>query len=341
MSEPKPFSPPARLPMPPEMSDINLWKILTEIIFPSARDPAAILLALRYCEKRGLDILKRPVNVIPVWSAALGRNIETIWPSITETEITASRSRQWAGLDAPLFGPLETKTFVGKSHATITFPQWCDRTVYRMIAGERRAFTERVHWVECYGRAGGSDAPNYMWAKRPHDQLSKVAKAAALRAAFPEESEGPSDAEMEGAIIPDPEPRPAASAAKQLVETIVPKQAGEQSEATPFAIPVNTDHDWRPFGAALIEHIRAARDEATVDEWLRRNEVNLLAMAARAARLHKTLMRSIESVQLAFADRASEAKQAPHAEVKEPGPTPPDGATELPTDVDPETGEIR
>jgi phage recombination protein Bet len=332
--------PAARIPMPQEIQDLTMWKILTSVIFPAAKDPATIMLALRYCERRGLDVLKKPVNIVPVWNKALGRSVETIWPSITETEITASRSKLWAGLDAPTFGPVDTKTFIGKTQISVSFPQWCERTVYRMVAGERRAFTERVHWLESYGREGGTDVPNYMWAKRPHDQLAKVAKAAALRAAFPEESEGPSDAEMEGAIIPGEDitpppkqPIPVKSpdrddaAINHAIDIINGRKDGDENIGTPtepYSIPVLNDSDWRPFGEKLIAEVRGATDSAVIAQWLNMNAANLATMAGRAAKLHATLMRSIGAHQQMLAT---------------PAPTPPEGADELPSSVDPERGE--
>lgn len=44
--------------------DLNTWKVLTESIFPSAKTADGILLAVRYCQARGLDVLKRPVHVL-------------------------------------------------------------------------------------------------------------------------------------------------------------------------------------------------------------------------------------------------------------------------------------
>lgn len=74
--------------------DLNTWQVLCDSIFPSAKTPEGILLAVRYCQARGLDVLKRPVHVVPMWSKALGREVETIWPGINEVQITAARTGQ-------------------------------------------------------------------------------------------------------------------------------------------------------------------------------------------------------------------------------------------------------
>jgi phage recombination protein Bet len=327
--------------MPAEIQDRDLWQILTQMVFPTAKDPAVIALAFKYCQRRGLDVLKKPVNIVGIWNKALGRSVESIWPAITEIEITASRSKQWAGLDAPVFGPAEKRTFIGRTQISVSFPLWAERTVYRLIAGERRAFTERVHWLESYGRDGGSDVPNYMWAKRPHDQLAKVAKAAALRAAFPEESAGATAEEAEGMIIPgeDTPRQPIAvkdgdrndaavggrddTAIGRAID-IVNEPDGIPSE--PYSISVLNDSDWRPFGEKLIGHIRTAPDIVSITAWLNINKANLDTMAHRAVKLHATLMRSIDSCKESLAA---------------PAPPPPEGSDELPSNVDPEREEGR
>jgi phage recombination protein Bet len=307
-----------RIPMPAGFSSPDLWQILTTVIFPRASNAKIIELALRYCTLRGLDVLKRPVNIVPVYDSDLRRSVETIWPSITETEITASRSGQWAGLDLPVFGPDVTKVFHGKRKdiswdSTVTFPEYCDRTVYRLIGGERRAFSERVHWLEAYGRQGGSDLPNYMWAKRPRDQIAKVAKAAALRSAFPEESGGPTAEETEDMIVPGesltPPPAP-------IVPVVEPKSETEQPRAIRDEQP-NSHEQWREFGMELAAFIRAAPDLATVRQWVDANASDIDDMKKAAPRLEASLQRAIKTLSERFA-------------------APPDGADEY----NPETGEI-
>ena len=207
------------LPMPIEASQVyglseQSWKVLTEVTFPTAKTAAAIVMALDYCKARKLDIFKKPVHVVPMWSAALGKSVETVWPSIMEIQTTASRTGLWAGMDRPDWGPDVTHTFSGRykddndnwqeSSVTLTFPEWVAVTVYRLVGGRRCAFTEEVYWMESYSRAGGknSEMPTAMWIKRPKGQLGKCGKAASLRAAFPEEC-GYAAEEMDGKAIDD------------------------------------------------------------------------------------------------------------------------------------------
>jgi phage recombination protein Bet len=207
------------LPMPVDAHQVyglseQSWKVLTEVTFPTAKTPEAIMMALDYCRARKLDIFKKPVHIVPMWSTALGRNVETVWPSIMEIQTTATRTGLWAGMDRPVWGPDVTHTFTGKfkddtdtwqeSTVTVTFPEWVAVTVYRLVGGRRCAFTEEVYWMEAYSTAGGknSQLPTAMWIKRPKGQLGKCGKAASLRAAFPEEC-GYAAEEMDGKSLDD------------------------------------------------------------------------------------------------------------------------------------------
>jgi phage recombination protein Bet len=192
--------------------DPSTWRVLVEMTFPTARTAEAVLMAVRYCRARNLDPLKRPVHVVPMWSTTLRREVETVWPGIAEVQTTAARTGQWAGMDSPRFGPELTRTFAGRRKreeaweevaVTVTFPEWCEITVYRLVGGVRCPFSEPVFWLETYARAGGarSEVPNDMWLKRPRGQLVKCAKAASLRAAFPEEAGDYTAEEMEGRVI--------------------------------------------------------------------------------------------------------------------------------------------
>lgn len=202
----------ARLPQPAGMSITpSQWRVLTDAIFPSAKTPEAIVLAMDYCAARKLDPFKKAVHIVPMWNSSLGREVETVWPGINELQVTATRTGQWAGMDEPKWGPLIKRIFkgrVGKKgyerdvEVAMEYPEWCAVTVYRMLGGTRHPFTEPVYWIEAYSRQGRTEVPNEMWQKRTRGQVHKVAKAASLRAAFPEEmgNDYTSD-EMEGKEI--------------------------------------------------------------------------------------------------------------------------------------------
>src|SRR5690242_11418424 len=111
---------PPRLPYPTGVNerfgvDPASWRALVDSVFPLARTPDAIVLALSYCRARKLDPFKRVVHIVPMWNAAAGREVETVWPGIAEHRTTAFRTRQYAGADAAEFGPVVESTFAGRT----------------------------------------------------------------------------------------------------------------------------------------------------------------------------------------------------------------------------------
>ncbi len=177
------------------------WKVLTDAIFPNATTVESILMALTYCKARNLDIFKRPVHIVPMWSTAERKMIDTIWPSIAELRTTAARTGQYAGKDETVFGPDKTAK-VGA--VEVTFPEWAQTTVYRMVQGVRCPFVgPKCYWLEYYAQAArDKKEPNDRWKRALHGQIEKCAEAGALRMAFPEEIGNEYAAEeMEGQVI--------------------------------------------------------------------------------------------------------------------------------------------
>lgn len=192
------------------------WGVLCNMIYPNALSVEGILLASRYCQSRNLDVMKKPVHIVPIWDKKKGRMVESVWPGIGEYRITAQRctDRPYAGCDATEFGPTIEKVFTGLKdkwenkrkvgteniEVPVRFPEWAQITVYRLVAGMRCAFVgPRVYFEETYSPIGfGIKVPNDIWCKRPAGQLEKCAEAAALRKAFPEENLPPTADEMEG-----------------------------------------------------------------------------------------------------------------------------------------------
>jgi phage recombination protein Bet len=212
---------PSRLPIVGSLAkefDVtpDQWRVLIDQIFPSAKSVEAIGMALAYCRARKLDIYKRVVHIVPMWSSVLGREVETVWPGIAEIRTTAHRTGNYAGIDPIKWGPMVTTTFKdmkaiweNRQHvrdepveAEVTYPEYAEVTVYRMVEHQRMPFTAQVFWEEAYASQGKLILPNSMWQKRPRGQLGKGVEAAALRMAFPEELGNTYAAEeMEGRTI--------------------------------------------------------------------------------------------------------------------------------------------
>lgn len=299
-----------RLPMPAGYTDSGKWTVLVNAIFPNASSPDSIMMALDYCRIRNLDVMKRPVNIVTVWDSRQQRNVETFWPSINEHEITAARTGEWAGLDKPVYGPDKTQRFTAhkkikernserweREDFDLTFPESCAVTVYRIVKGQVRAFTEEPFWLETYARVGKAGAPNDMWRKRPRGQLAKVAKAMALRAAFPEEGGGPTAEEMEGQTL-DVEYTGIAGPAMTQGEASGAEAAdGGDGSAWSPPQPPEPPHDpatgelgphtiaradeggqpenWRAWGARFIAGMDTSETIAEVTLWVEKNQESI------------------------------------------------------------------
>lgn len=284
----------ARLPWHPAIEDRfaeigvtkTTWKVLTEAIWPAARSVDSVLMALAYCKSRRFDPFKRMVHIVPVWDSSAengkGGFVETVWPSIAELRTTAFRTGQYAGCDETQFGPEVTRKFTGRVYnkkdkswnelsIEATFPEWAQITVYRMLGGHRMAFAgPKTYWLESYGRRGGTDLPNDMWARRGRGQLEKCAEAAALRKAFPEElgNEYTSE-EMEGQVLVA-----SAEGQKHLIAQTIEFPAAQSDKvrrgppSPPSALQVAARKGPPPAPKAAPEKAEASAPEASADELL-------------------------------------------------------------------------
>jgi phage recombination protein Bet len=279
---------PPRLPITQSMMtrlDVTdaAWRVLTDSIFPSARTVEGIALALSWSRSKDFDIMLRPCHVVPMWSAAQRKYVETVWPSIFYFRAIAHRTSDYAGIDAAVLGPMIEEEFVQVFEAderdprsssrevkrTVKYPEWIELTVHRFVKGEKCSFTATVYWKETYATAGrNTDVPNDIWLKRPISQLEKCAEAAVLRRAFTEQlGNDYIGEEMEGKVIeheatlerpastrpapPKPGPRPTDA---KIVDAVVEDVVEEQQGGEPF----NFDE--------LVDRLLEAPDEATVLE---------------------------------------------------------------------------
>lgn len=184
--------------------DKSAWRVLVESIWPNARTPDSVILALSYCKARNLDPFKRPVHIVPinVKKTVNGKDvfveIETVWPAISETRTTAFRTKDYAGMDPPEFGPVKKFQLLdqkkeGQDYVDVPLefeaPEWCQITVHRLVDGIARPYPgPRCYWAEFYApRNRFVTAPNEQWRRKPSYMIEKCAEATALRRAFPEE----------------------------------------------------------------------------------------------------------------------------------------------------------
>ena len=169
---------------------------LRNLSYAGASD-SSIKLVKDYCNAAGLDVMQKPVHIVPMWDSKARANRDVIMPGINLYRVNAARSGQLAGISEPEFGPEVDDNLDG---VAITYPQWCRVTVKRALNnGHVAEFTAVERWRENYATKGrDTAAPNAMWAKRPYAQLAKCAQAQALRMAFPESCGQATAEEMAG-----------------------------------------------------------------------------------------------------------------------------------------------
>ena len=260
------------------------WKALVEAVFPLAKSPDSVVLALSYCKARNMDPFKRVVHIVPMWDSNKNVYVDTIWPSIAELRITAHRTGEYGGCDETEFGPLITEDFEGqtkngKIKKTVTFPEWARLTVYRIRNGAVAKFVgPRVKWLESYATIGKTDVPNDMWSDRPEGQIEKCAEAAALRKAFPEELGNSYAAEeMEGKqlvaetqlLTSQPQQQPAAKAKHRMtLDDIANSTIVDAESSAPSA---HADAETSPEDSAASGDTRTPiqiADDRGFDDWM-------------------------------------------------------------------------
>lgn len=241
--------------------DQTQWKALVEAVFPNATTVESVILALAYCKARGLDPFKKNIHIVPIWDKDKGQYIDTVWPGIGELRTTAHRTKAYAGREMTTFGPDQTRTWERDKYGeiTITFPEWAQVTVYRMIQGEKVAFAgPPVYWLETYASVKDG-SPNSMWQKRPRGQLDKCAEAAALRAAFPEEI-GDQPISDEGGMIYQHGSTPI-GALPELPQSGVEKAKAVLGAGEECLLDDEPDPDFKAKAAAQAKKLREAEAE--------------------------------------------------------------------------------
>ena len=111
----------------------------------------------------------------------------TIMTGIDGYRLVADRTGKYAGNDDPVYDNEEQ-------------PRLATVTVYKIVGGERCAFTASARWDQYFP----GEKQGFMWKKMPHLMLGKCAEALALRKAFPAELSGMyTEEEMQQSGKPD------------------------------------------------------------------------------------------------------------------------------------------
>lgn len=141
-------------------------EVLRTQICKDAND-SEIKLFLIICKDAGLNPMAKQIYCIK----RAGKM--TIQTSIDGFRSMAARTNELAGIDEPVY---DSEDQVHPNKATVT--------VYRLVNGQRFAFTASARWSE-YRQENGP-----MWQRMPYLMLGKCAESLALRKAFPQQLSG-------------------------------------------------------------------------------------------------------------------------------------------------------
>jgi phage recombination protein Bet len=185
-----------------------VWNTLKSSVFPGANDDS-ICMAIDYCIARKLDILQKPVHIVPMQVKTGKKDVkgfdiyewrDVILPGISLYRTQAARTNEYVGKTKPKYGTAITTKLGDKA---VTYPEDCTMSIFRIKNGRVCEFEHTEDWTENYATKGkNSVEPNAMWSRRPKGQLAKCTEAQLLRMAFPDEvGSQPTAEEMEGKII--------------------------------------------------------------------------------------------------------------------------------------------
>jgi len=172
----------------------HAWSYLRRSMFPDI-DIETLLTYLDYCAERGLEVLKKPAEIVKYkesykdehgqWKK---RDKVTIITGIHEARITAHRTGQYLGQEDHELG--ENMKYLG-----LDAPEYAKVTVIRATVVDGKAIQGRFPGIayfreSCttvYDSSSGEKRPNAIWKQRPIYMLIKAAETHALRRAFPEQ----------------------------------------------------------------------------------------------------------------------------------------------------------
>jgi phage recombination protein Bet len=161
----------------PQSAQLAGWESKVDLITRTVAKGATkdeLEIFLHQCRKTGLDPLAKQIYFQKRKNWKTGEETITIITGIDGYRLIADRTGKYAGNDDPEYDDPEKQ------------PTWAKVTVYKMVEGQRCAFTATARWTQYFP----GDKLGFMWTKMPHLMLGKCAEALALRKAFPAELSG-------------------------------------------------------------------------------------------------------------------------------------------------------
>ncbi len=139
-------------------------------------------LFIQVCKGAQLNPFLRQVHLVKRWDSKEGREVGAIQVGIDGFRAVAESSGQYAGNDDPIYGEEKEIEYTrDKAIKKMMAPTKATVTVYKLMEGQRMAFTATARWEEYYP----GPKIGFQWHIRPYLMLGKCSEALALRKAFP------------------------------------------------------------------------------------------------------------------------------------------------------------
>jgi len=130
------------------------------------------------CKRTGLDPFSRQIHAVKRRNNMTNRDEMTIQTGIDGYRLIADRTGKYAGNDDFEYGP-----------EVNGYPSWARATVWKIVSGQRVAFSATARWKE-YSQRKRDGNLTHFWSSKPYIMLGKCAESMALRKAFPQELSG-------------------------------------------------------------------------------------------------------------------------------------------------------
>lgn len=130
------------------------------------------------CHGLQLSPFSKQVHLVPRWDSKEGREVRAIQVGIDGLRATAERTGKYAGNDDPVYEGEHEITYTRHENKKpiedkLTVPTKATATVYKIVEGQRYAFTATARWDEYYP----GPKMGFQWHNRPYLMIGKCLPA--------------------------------------------------------------------------------------------------------------------------------------------------------------------
>ena len=84
------------------ISEDDMIYTLQTSLYVGAKEES-VRMVMAYCRAAKLDVMQKPVHIVPMWNAKAGAMVDVVMPGIGLYRTQASRTGEYAGMTEPEF----------------------------------------------------------------------------------------------------------------------------------------------------------------------------------------------------------------------------------------------